>query len=51
MNFGDAWKGFMGECSKETSFALLDYFYENGGNFIDTSVSALPLLLQHPKLS
>ena len=37
MNFGDAWKGFLGECDKETSFKILDYFYENGGNFIDTS--------------
>jgi aryl-alcohol dehydrogenase-like predicted oxidoreductase len=37
MNFGDAWKGFMGECSKETSFGMLDYFYEQGGNFIDSA--------------
>ncbi|KAM0716889.1 hypothetical protein Q7P37_006741 [Cladosporium fusiforme] len=37
MNFGEAWKGFMGECSKETSFAMLDHFYENGGNFLDTA--------------
>lgn len=37
MNFGDAWKAFMGECSKENSFAMLDYFYEQGGNFIDTA--------------
>ena len=37
MNFGDAWKGFMGECDKDTSFKILDYFYENGGNFLDTS--------------
>lgn len=28
MNFGEAWKGFMGECSKETTFEMLDYFYE-----------------------
>jgi aryl-alcohol dehydrogenase-like predicted oxidoreductase len=27
----------MGECSKETVFQILDFFYENGGNFIDTS--------------
>lgn len=27
----------MGECSKETSFQILDTFYENGGNFIDTA--------------
>ncbi|KAK5155431.1 hypothetical protein LTS14_005692 [Recurvomyces mirabilis] len=37
MNFGEAWKSFLGECSKETSFAMLDYFYEQGGNFIDTA--------------
>lgn len=37
MNFGDAWKGMMGECSKETAFEMLDYFYESGGNFIDTA--------------
>ena len=27
----------MGECSKETAFEVLDYFYGNSGNFIDTS--------------
>lgn len=37
MNFGAAWKDFMGECSKETVFEILDYFYEKGGNFIDTA--------------
>jgi aryl-alcohol dehydrogenase-like predicted oxidoreductase len=37
MNFGDAWKDFMGECGKEESEKILDYFYESGGNFIDTS--------------
>lgn len=25
-----------GECDKETSFKILDTYYENGGNFIDT---------------
>lgn len=30
MNFGDAWKGFMGECDKKSSFEILDFFYENG---------------------
>jgi aryl-alcohol dehydrogenase-like predicted oxidoreductase len=39
MNFGEAWKATFGECSKETSFAMLDYFYEQGGNFIDTAVN------------
>ena len=37
MNFGDAWSELIGECSKETSFELLDHFFENGGNFIDTA--------------
>ncbi|KAJ5272385.1 hypothetical protein N7478_007510 [Penicillium angulare] len=37
MNFGDAWKERMGECDKETSFNIMDTFYDNGGNFIDTS--------------
>ncbi|KXL49030.1 hypothetical protein M433DRAFT_2701 [Acidomyces richmondensis BFW] len=37
MNFGEAWKQFLGECNKETAFAMLDYFYEQGGNFIDTA--------------
>ena len=36
MNFGNAWKSIMGECNKETAFDMLDYFYEQGGNFIDT---------------
>ncbi|PWY92856.1 sterigmatocystin biosynthesis dehydrogenase stcV [Aspergillus heteromorphus CBS 117.55] len=37
MNFGDAWSPFMGECNKEQSFAIMDTFYEHGGNFIDTA--------------
>jgi aryl-alcohol dehydrogenase-like predicted oxidoreductase len=36
MNFGDAWEGFMGKCDKKTAFEMMDYFYEQGGNFIDT---------------
>lgn len=27
----------MGECDKKTTFEILDYFYEAGGNFIDTA--------------
>jgi aryl-alcohol dehydrogenase-like predicted oxidoreductase len=27
----------MGECNKETAFSILDYFFDNGGNFIDTA--------------
>lgn len=30
-------KPYMGECNQETSTALLDYFYDAGGNFIDTA--------------
>lgn len=37
MNFGDAWKDFMGECNKDTTFEILDYFYKAGGNFLDTA--------------
>lgn len=39
MNFGDSWKDFLGECTKETAFEMLDYFYSQGGNFIDTAVN------------
>ncbi|KAH8681531.1 norsolorinic acid reductase [Xylariales sp. PMI_506] len=37
MNFGNAWKDYMGACDKATTEKILDYFYEQGGNFIDTS--------------
>ena len=38
MSIGDKWDKFgMGSMSKEQSFALLDAFYEAGGNFIDTA--------------
>ncbi|KAK1145723.1 hypothetical protein N8T08_003961 [Aspergillus melleus] len=37
MNFGDAWKERMGECSKDTTFRILDRFIDMGGNFIDTA--------------
>ncbi|KAI9690679.1 MAG: hypothetical protein M1820_009913 [Bogoriella megaspora] len=37
MSFGTAWKDFLGECNKETTFEILDYFYSQGGNFIDTA--------------
>lgn len=29
----------MGKCDKKTSFGILDFFYENGGNFLDTANS------------
>ena len=31
-------KDYMGECGKEQSFAILDAFYNLGGNFLDTLV-------------
>jgi len=37
MNFGNAWEGFMGACDQKTTESILDYFYESGGNFIDTA--------------
>ena len=30
MNFGKKWEQFMGECSKDTAFGMMDYFFENG---------------------
>ncbi|KAI3317412.1 aldo/keto reductase [Xylariaceae sp. AK1471] len=37
MNFGDAWKQHMGACDQNTVNQILDFFYGQGGNFIDTS--------------
>ncbi|EJF56113.1 Aldo/keto reductase [Dichomitus squalens LYAD-421 SS1] len=38
MSIGDKWEQLgMGAMNKESSFALLDAFYEAGGNFIDTA--------------
>ncbi|KAL2813102.1 NADP-dependent oxidoreductase domain-containing protein [Aspergillus granulosus] len=37
MNFGEGWEHFMGKCKKEEAFALMDAFYDMGGNFIDTA--------------
>ncbi|KAK5987918.1 Norsolorinic acid reductase B [Cladobotryum mycophilum] len=37
MNFGSGWKDFLGECDKQQSEAILDFFFEQGGNFIDTA--------------
>lgn len=37
MNFGEAWSSFMGQCDKKTAFEILDEFYSQGGNFIDTA--------------
>ncbi|KAF8207970.1 NADP-dependent oxidoreductase domain-containing protein [Mycena galopus ATCC 62051] len=38
MSIGDKWDAIgMGEMNKESSFKLLDAYFDNGGNFIDTA--------------
>ena len=38
MSIGDGWSKLgMGAMDKESSFKLLDAYYEAGGNFIDTA--------------
>ncbi|KAK7019452.1 putative aryl-alcohol dehydrogenase aad14 [Paramarasmius palmivorus] len=37
MSIGDKWSNFMGSMDKESSFKLLDAYFEMGGNFIDTA--------------
>lgn len=38
MSIGDKWGEYgMGEMDKESSFKLLDAYYDKGGNFIDTA--------------
>ncbi|QLQ80005.1 hypothetical protein HG537_0C06540 [Torulaspora globosa] len=37
MSIGEAWSGALGSMDKESSFKLLDAYYEAGGNFIDTA--------------
>ncbi|KAK6852402.1 norsolorinic acid reductase [Apiospora arundinis] len=37
MNFGNAWKDFMGACDQQTVEKILDFFVHQGGNFIDTA--------------
>ncbi|KAI0742584.1 Aldo/keto reductase [Daedaleopsis nitida] len=37
MSIGDKWAKGMGAMDKESSFKLLDAFYDAGGNFIDTA--------------
>lgn len=39
MNFGMNYKAMFGECSKETTFEILDHYFDAGGNFIDTANS------------
>ena len=42
----------MGECDQKTTEEILDFFYESGGNFIDTAnnyqVSTTPVTLVTP---
>ncbi|WPH04597.1 Aryl-alcohol dehydrogenase (NADP(+)) [Acrodontium crateriforme] len=37
MSIGDKHQSLFGEFSKDQAFELLDYFYDQGGNFIDTA--------------
>ncbi|KAF8814298.1 Aldo/keto reductase [Phlegmacium glaucopus] len=37
MSIGDKWGSLMGSMDKESSFQLLDAYFDNGGNFIDTA--------------
>jgi len=37
MSIGDQWSATMGNMTKDASFALLDAYYNAGGNFIDTA--------------
>ncbi|KAF4774480.1 hypothetical protein HER10_EVM0000070 [Colletotrichum scovillei] len=37
MNFGEKQKATMGECTKETALEIMDHYYSQGGNFIDTA--------------
>lgn len=40
MSIGDKWAGLgMGAMDKESSFKLLDAYFDAGGNFIDTANS------------
>jgi aryl-alcohol dehydrogenase-like predicted oxidoreductase len=37
MNIGDKWNEAMGSMDKDSSWRLLDAYFEAGGNFIDTA--------------
>ncbi|KAI2623717.1 aldo/keto reductase [Xylaria nigripes] len=39
MGFGNAWQKHMGICDQNTANQILDFYYDNGGNFIDTANS------------
>lgn len=56
MTFGEAHSERNGKCSKETTFAILDSFFKNGGNFLDTAnvsvlVAAGPWTFLYPSLT
>ncbi|GJF00514.1 hypothetical protein PsYK624_168030 [Phanerochaete sordida] len=49
-SIGDRWEKYgRGSMNKESSFKLLDAFYEAGGNFIDNHVHPLPGPQQRPR--
>lgn len=37
MSIGDEWSEAFGSMTKESSFELLDAYFDNGGNFIDSA--------------
>ncbi|KAG6844597.1 hypothetical protein H0H87_005613 [Tephrocybe sp. NHM501043] len=37
MSIGDQWSKYMGSMDRESSYKLLDAYYDAGGNFIDTA--------------
>ncbi|KAG7086826.1 hypothetical protein E1B28_002747 [Marasmius oreades] len=37
MSIGDKWEDWMGSMDKESSFKLMDAYFDMGGNFIDTA--------------
>ncbi|KAL8348190.1 hypothetical protein RB598_001482 [Gaeumannomyces tritici] len=37
MNFGDKWKAYMGSCNQDQTEKILDFFYAQVCNFIDTA--------------
>lgn len=50
MNFGDQWEDALGKCDQKTTEAILDYFYDAGGNFIDTA-NNYQVSLEHQEIS
>lgn len=46
MNFGDSWTQWFGECTRETTEEILDYFYEQVG-FLAMSGTNLGLHVNH----